>query len=243
MANDSTAPVEGRRAACASGYHHRMDECRLEWGGLSTIAVGDPAADRVVILLHGRMMSASDLAPFAHSLGIAAWFLLPDAPLRDGRGRAWWPQDQEARAQRLAGRAHDLCALDPPGRENARALLAAFCAPLESRRRIVIGGFSQGGMLAMDYLLHGGKVDALALFSSSRIALDDWQPRLSHLARVPVLIAHGRDDQELPFAAGEALRDAALHGGAIVEWLPFDGKHEMPLAVWRALRRFLQRHC
>jgi phospholipase/carboxylesterase len=55
-----------------------------------------------------------------------------------------------------------------------------------------------------------------------------------------VLVAHGRDDDELSFAAGERLRDVALAGGARVEWLPFDGGHGIPLVVWRALRRFLR---
>jgi phospholipase/carboxylesterase len=106
--------------------------------------------------------------------------------------------------------------------------------------RLTLVGFSQGGMLAMDHVLHGGQVDALALLSSSRLAFASWRPRLPRLAELPVFIAHGRDDAELAFAAGEALRDAAREGGAAVTWLPFDGPHELPLVVWRALRKWLR---
>ncbi|MEO6688976.1 MAG: hypothetical protein ABIS07_13165, partial [Dokdonella sp.] len=107
-------------------------------------------------------------------------------------------------------------------------------------RRLVLVGFSQGGMLAMDYTLHDGCPDALVLLSSSRIAFSDWEPRLRRLAGLPVLVAHGHADAELAFAAGENLRDAAIAGGAVVSWVPFDGGHEIPLVVWRSLRQFLR---
>jgi phospholipase/carboxylesterase len=55
-----------------------------------------------------------------------------------------------------------------------------------------------------------------------------------------VLVAHGSRDAELAFAAGELLRDFARAGGAEVTWLPFQGGHEIPLVVWRALRRQLR---
>lgn len=219
----------------------KLPERRIDAGGLSAIAVGDPEAATVVIMLHGRSMLAEDLAPFAHALGEPAYFVFPDGPLAvTPRGRSWWPVDAEARAQALVHGAVDLHALDPPGRAAARHQLSLLCAELASDKRLVLVGFSQGGMLAMDHVLHGGHVDALVLLSSSRIAFDDWQPRLERLAGLDMLMAHGRSDQELAFAAGETLRDAAIRGGANVIWLPFDGGHEMPLVVWRALRRLLR---
>jgi len=217
-----------------------MIETTCELAGLRTIAVGDPGASLVVILLHGRMMMATDLAPFAHSLGVAAYFLVPDAPLAaTPRGRTWWPVDSEARARQRASGPLDLFAMDPDGRDAARVRLGELCA-VAAGRRFAIAGFSQGGMLAMDYVLHATeRPDALALLSSSRIAWNDWVPRLPRLAGLPVLVAHGRADAELAFAAGEALRDAAAAGSATVTWLPFDGGHEIPLVVWRGLRKLL----
>jgi phospholipase/carboxylesterase len=130
--------------------------------------------------------------------------------------------------------------MDPVGRNEARAALNEVCGQVPRKKRLALVGFSQGGMLAMDYVLHGGRVDALALLSSTRIAFEEWRPLLPRLSGLPVLIAHGRDDEELAFAAGEALRDAAAAGGARVTWLPFDGGHGIPLPAWRGLRRFLQ---
>jgi phospholipase/carboxylesterase len=188
-------------------------------------------------MLHGRNMQASDLAPFGASLGIDAHFVFPDAPLAAEPGRTWWPVDSEARLREQGAR--DLFTMDPVGRNEARAMLGVLCNEVAAGRRLALAGFSQGGMLAMDYVLHGGRVDALALLSSTRIAFEEWQPLLTHLADLPVLVAHGRDDEELSFAAGERLRDAAQAGGAKVTWLPFDGGHGIPLPAWRGLRRFL----
>lgn len=219
-----------------------MIERRIEYGGLEAIAIGDADAELQVVFLHGRMMSGADLAPFGHSLGVPAYFVFPSAPLpASPQGRSWWPVAAEMRARQRAEGPPDLHALHPPGREQARAALGALCAALPRDRTLALVGFSQGGMLAMDYVLHGGRTDMLALLSSSRIAFDEWEPRLSRLEGLPMLVAHGRDDPELAFSAGEALRDAAGAGGADLEWLPFEGGHGIPMVAWRALRRNLRR--
>lgn len=215
-----------------------METREARHGDLRTLECGDDSAPLVVVMLHGRNMQATDLAPFGASLGCEAHFVFPDAPLAVDPGRSWWPIDSE---RRLRGRGmRDLHAMHPEGRARARAGLHALCEQIARGRRLALVGFSQGGMLAMDYVLHGGRADALALLSSSRMAFDEWRPLLPRLAGLPMLIAHGRADLELSFAAGEALRDAALAGAAEVTWFPFDGGHGIPLPVWRELRRFLQ---
>lgn len=220
-----------------------MEAAEIDIAGLRTLAVGDPNAALVVVILHGRMMEGADLAPFAGSLGVdtPAYFLFPDGPLAaEPRGRTWWPVDTEARARALQAGPLDLLTMDPDGRVEARTKLRRVC-DLAGDRKLAIAGFSQGGMLAMDYVLHDHpRPSALALLSSTRIAWGDWQSRLGRLADLPVLVAHGRHDAELAFSAGEGLRDAAIAGGAQVTWLPFDGGHQIPLVVWRALRKQLR---
>ncbi len=208
-------------------------------GALSVTAVGDESAPLAIVVLHGRQMCAADLAPFAKSLALPAYFVFPDGPLEaEPRGRTWWPVDSEARIRRLAAGPMELSQMDPPGRAEARALLGHLVDSLA--RPVILVGFSQGGMLAMDYTLHAEKrPKALALLSSTRIAISDWTPRAPALAGLPVLVAHGRSDDELAFQAGELLADFARSGGADVTWVPFDGGHEMPLIVWRALRKFV----
>ena len=104
----------------------KRPERRVSLGGLDAIVVGSLPASTVVVVLHGRLMYATDLAPFAHSLDLDATFVIPDAPIEaEPRGRCWWPSDAEERARR--GGPIDLFALDPPGRADARAALGALC--------------------------------------------------------------------------------------------------------------------
>ena len=224
-------------------------------GGLDAITHGDPAAPRVLVLVHGRDMTAADLAPFASSLRLAdTYVVVPEAPDPSPRGgKTWWAMDT---GERPAGGV-DLADRMFAGREVARARFARLVRVFTGRD-LIVAGFSQGGMLAMDCVLHeaehdaandagnegsrDGGVSALALLSSSRIDIAAWEERSHRLRGMPVMIAHGRDDPELAFTAGEALRDFAIAAGATVTWLPFDGAHEIPLVVWRGLKRFIGAH-
>ena len=204
--------------------------------------VSDPRL--VVVILHGRAMRAGDLARFAYSIGVQARFVFPQAALPSpGGGYTWWPIDEERRIESLRSGARDLSEARPDGRPAARAGLVKVLREARMRApdaHLVLVGFSQGGMLAVDTLLHEPiEIDALALLSSSCIALDEWRPRWSRLRGLPVLVTHGRADSDLALSAGERLRDELLGAGAHVQWLPFDGGHEIPLQVWRQLRKML----
>lgn len=214
--------------------------------GLRTLRVqsGDGSGPSVVVL-HGHAMTPEMLAPFAHSMGVAAEFFVPEAALEAvPSGRAWWPIDQERRTAMLASGPRDLSGEAPAGAVGARAQLGRLFEAVRAERpeaALAVIGFSQGGMLAMDALLRdAAPVNAMALLSSSRITAADWEARRGALTGLPVLVSHGRADPELSFEAGEALRDFCLRAGATVEWVPFDGGHEIPLVVWRAVRRFLR---
>jgi phospholipase/carboxylesterase len=219
-------------------------ERTLDIAGLRTTAVGAPDAPLTLVLLHGYAMRPSDLTPFAHSLGVPAFFLFPQAPLSSpGGGYAWWGVDEEARAAAIAAGPRDLANEYPRDLAVARLQLERFleAVAIEYKPcRTVIGGFSQGGMLALDWVLRCAQdFDGLVLLSSSRVATDEWLPRRARLAGLPVFVSHGATDADLAFAAGERLRDFVLESEARVTWTPFEGGHEIPLIVWRALRKFL----
>jgi phospholipase/carboxylesterase len=189
-------------------------------------------------------MVPEGLSPFARSIGIPARFLLPEGPLdANPEGRAWWPIDGELRARALASGPRDLSGEHPEGVSGARARLLAFLDDERSRSGVppvALAGFSQGGMLACDTVLRAQpEIAGLALLSSSRIMLDEWTPLVHRLAGLPVLVSHGEGDADLAFSAGEALRDLLAEAGARVTWVPFDEGHEIPLVVWRALKKFL----
>ena len=214
--------------------------------GLRTLVVSTaPTPALAVIVLHGYAMEPEELAPFAQSIGVSGRFYFPAGPVAaEPRGSAWWPIDQARRRVALARGPRDLHEEHPAGAGAARQRLVDLLAAVRSEcpgASVALVGFSQGGMLACDTVLRAHPaVDALALLSSSRIAADEWETLAPHLAGLPVLVTHGRTDDDLAFAAGEALRDFVTRAGADVQWLPFDGAQVIPLAAWRALRRFLK---
>jgi phospholipase/carboxylesterase len=216
----------------------------VDIAGLRTTAIGLPDAPLTLVLLHGYAMRPADLSPFAHSLGTPAYFLFPAGPVPSPiGGHAWWTVDLEARESALARGPRDLTDDYPRGLDVAREQLGRFLDVVAAKfppQRVVIGGFSQGGMLALDWVLRGIQpVDALVLLSASRLATRDWQPHRERLRNLPVFVSHGTADQDLAFAAGERLRDFVLESGARASWVPFEGGHEIPLVVWRGLRKFL----
>jgi len=204
------------------------------------------ASDLSLVMLHGYAMDAGDLEPFARSLGVDARFFFPRGlHALDTGGRAWWRRDDAAVARRLNEEGpRDLADEYPPERAAARTRLCEVLRDPDvggEGRKVVLAGFSQGGMLACDTLLQEPvAVDALVLLSSSRVAIGEWRDHLPRLRGLPVMVAHGRSDADLSFQAGERLRDC-LHGaGARVTWVPFDGGHQIPLPVWRELRKFVK---
>ena len=199
-----------------------------------------------LLLLHGRHMQPGVLEPFVHALALPVRCLVPAGPVRhDDGSHSWWEVNMQRRQAELAVGPIDLARRAPAGRAAAREALArsvdSLSATLRPGEPLIVAGFSQGAMLALDYLLQSGdrRIAALVLLSASRIATQEWQPHLHRLAGLPVLLAHGRQDTHLSFAAGEALRALLTGAGAQVQWLAFEGGHELPLVVWRALRRFV----
>ena len=185
------------------------------------------------------------LIPFGRSLGVSGEFYFPEAPCdAQPLGKAWWPIDEDRRAYARADGARDLLLEHPPGIAAAREVLRVFVNALSNRHPgvpLVVIGFSQGGMLACDAVLRGAvTASGLVLLSSSRICADEWETCATRLRGLPVLVSHGDRDDDLALHAGEGLRDFCERSGAVVDWLPFSGGHEIPLVVWRGVRRFLR---
>ena len=225
-----------------------MPETVLDLGGLRVVAVGERASPVVVVVLHGYAMDPSDLSPFAHSLGLPAWFLFPAGPLAASpRGRAWWHVDPAGREAAIARGPRDFAEQHPPDLGNARAHLTALLDDVLDAacgRPVVLAGFSQGGMLACDTQLRAPRpVAGMALLSASRVASSEWAPFLAagNVRGLPVLVSHGAADTDLAFSAGAALKDCLVAAGADVTWVPFDEGHQIPFVVWRRLRKFVTR--
>jgi len=178
-------------------------------------------------------------------------FVFPEAPLAlgglYGDARAWWMLDLARLEDDLRrGVPRDRRDEVPDGLVAARGLVTQLVDQLAARRpatapRIVLGGFSQGAMLALDVALHRAAPPAgLILMSGTLLAEAEWQPRLASLAGVPVMLSHGRQDGLLPFGTAELLRDRLGAAGAAVDWQPFAGGHEIPPSVTDAAGKLLR---
>jgi phospholipase/carboxylesterase len=223
---------------------------RLELAGLTTRIVGPADATITVVLLHGFGAPGDDLVALAHELDAPARFVFPAAPLElgglYGDSRAWWLLDlARLEAELRSGRPRDRRDEIPDGLVEARAHVMRLLDQLQARfaiadDQLVLGGFSQGAMLSLDVALHrAGPPAGLIQMSGTLIAEAAWQPRMHALAGVPVVMSHGRNDQLLPFAIAEVLRDRLTAAGARVDWHPFLGGHEIPSTVLAAVTAFL----
>jgi phospholipase/carboxylesterase len=215
----------------------------------------------LVVLLHGFGAPGDDLASLWRVVDAPAGtrWAFPAAPLilqmggpASPRGpgpppdaRAWWMIDLDRRlgaAER--GQLDSLAREVPEGMREAGERIVSLLRELDTWLRptkIVLGGFSQGAMLACDVALRtDARLAGVALLSGTLLASDEWAALVSRRHGLPILQSHGTFDPLLPFAYAEKLRDLLTSGGAVVTWVPFRGGHEIPHGVVDALGGWLR---
>jgi phospholipase/carboxylesterase len=203
----------------------------------------------LVVLMHGFGAPGTDLVPLWRELSVPASvrFVFPEAPLDLGfGGRAWWHIDMARLQDRFnAGAAEGLIAEIPDGIAEARSavleLLDALQRDFQSTpETTIIGGFSQGAMLATDVVLRSDRrFGGLAVLSGTLISHAEWQPLMPARAGLPVLQSHGRADPVLPFFLAERLRDELTAAGLAVEFVPFNGGHGIPGSALAGLAQLI----
>jgi len=204
-----------------------------------------------VVLMHGYGAPGTDLVSLWRALPVPkeVRFVFPEAPLELGfAGRAWWPIDMVRLQDRFTKEgAARLIDEVPSGIDDARAAVLELLDALErdfaaSPDEIVLGGFSQGAMLATDTVLRSSRAfGGLAILSGTLVSHAEWLPLMAARNGLPVLQSHGRADPVLPFAIAERLRDELGSAGVPVEFIPFNGGHGIPEPVLGGLARLIQR--
>ena len=214
---------------------------------LRAVEVDDGA--RPIVLLHGFASSPQDWLPFVATIRRLPGSLLvfpegPDAQAR-GRGRGWWPLDLAS--HRDATGLPDLSRTRPAGLASAAARVETLLAEITTRvgnlpRDVVLGGFSQGAMVSAEIAFRSDTpLKALVLLSPTVIDEPSWRDGIPLRRGLPVFIAHGRQDEVLPFSASARLAETMRTAGLRVTWVPFDGAHDIPRSVVDALSEFLTR--
>src|SRR5688572_25510650 len=216
-------------------------------GGSDGVGGGDGP---VVILLHGFGAPGFDLVDLGSMLDVPdqTRFVFPEAPLvlDSGPGRAWWMLDSEFFERRARGELIDRSNDIPDSLAERSEQLSAFvdevAKQLEAKpEQMILGGFSQGSMLACDYVLQAQHRPAgLILFSSTLIALPRWAPAMANAAGLKVFQSHGLRDPLLPFGEAERLRELLTEAGAQLSFVEFGGGHELPTPVLLGASQFIR---
>ncbi|MFP3959623.1 MAG: alpha/beta hydrolase [Spirochaetaceae bacterium] len=203
------------------------------------------------VLLHGFGADAADLYPLADQLdpqGRLRWYF-PEAPYRityggAAFGRAWFPRNEAEIAGALEGAYfRRLSEMDPEGLRLAGAAIEELLRAVGADpRTLVLGGFSQGAMVAVEALARSSHPPAdLWLFSGSAIAVKRWRTALGAERRFSFLQSHGTADTILPIDGARALFAMLEEAGGEGEFLSFDGGHGIPGEILTRAGRRLQK--
>jgi phospholipase/carboxylesterase len=225
-----------------------MEKPRLvRFGNLEAIELpnSDPKA-LTVICMHGYGADMRDLAPLTQELQTKRplrW-LFPNAPEQlEWGGRAWFPIDVAAfeEAQR-AGKARDLSGHAPEGMARAREEMQSFINELGVPwEKIVLMGFSQGAMMAVDLAVRAeGMPAGVAILSGTLVDEKTLASLAAKKKGLPFFQTHGSVDPILGFAQALALEKILTGGGWTGNLQRFEGGHAVPPEAMETLRAWLE---
>ena len=182
-----------------------------------------------VVFLHGLGADGHDFEPLAGELDLpaAVRFVFPHAPVQPVTINGGFPMPAW----------YDILTLDWNGPEDAAGIRDAATGlrrlvEREEERgipsdRVFVGGFSQGGSVA----LYAGPRYSRPL--AGIVALSTWLPQPATLPAertpanraVPVFMAHGTGDATVPLTYGRHSRDRLRELGHGVEWRTYPMEH------------------
>lgn len=187
-----------------------------------TTPVRPPAT---LILLHGHDDDPDAAVPLARSMAGVAWnVVVPHGPVATGDGRrAWWRSDDDG-APVDADVAEAVAIVDDVVRRHAGVT------------PVVLGGFSQGGALALVLALRASTPGDLDDAVAGAFAVGAWLPDLVGLEpdlartaeqRLPVLVGHGEDDEAVPLMLGRSAARLLDRAGVPVTYVQLEVGHEL----------------
>jgi len=199
-------------------------------------AAGTP--EGALVLLHGRGADEADLLPFLDLLDPRRRLvgITPGAPLfLPPGGRHWYAVPRVGHP-------------DPATFAQTWATLTAFVDAIPAAtgvpwERIILGGFSQGSVMAYALGLGAGRPSPAGIVAMSGFVptVAGWEPDLAARAGLPVWIAHGRNDPVISVEFGRAARDLLTAGGLDVTYEESDAAHHVDPRAIAALPAWVER--
>lgn len=203
-------------------------------------------ATAVVIWLHGLGDSGAGFAPVVPALGLpvdhSIRFIFPHAPeqavtINGGYiMRAWYDiksMDLHDRADMQGVMASELSVL---------ALIDEQIAAGIPSERIVLAGFSQGGVMSLFTGLRYPHKLAGIMALSCYLPTGDVLPSQLTVANAdtPILQQHGEQDDVVPLSAGLLAKEALIAGGYPVQWQTYPMPHSVIPVQLKAISAWLQ---
>ena len=200
-----------------------------------------------VIWLHGLGADGNDFVPIVGEMrlpeSLSIRFVFPHAPVRpvtlnNGfRMRAWYdiaPGDIGTRAD-VAG--------VQTSQDQVEALVAREKARGIAADRIVLAGFSQGGVIALyTGVRHAERLAGIVALSTYVVLPERLAAEGSAANRdVPIFMAHGTSDPMIRLDWGDAGRRALVAAGYTVEWHTYPMPHSVVWEEIEAITAFLTR--
>ncbi len=215
------------------------------------VTADDPSNNQdLLILFHGYGADAYDLQTLSEALHPPrpTDFLFPQGPLEvpigpGWTGRAWWNINmaalQEANAKNSA---RELGNEYPEGLKKIRPQILKMIK--EARipwNKVILGGFSQGAMLATDIFLNAPETPkGLIIFSGALVSQDEWKPLIANRKGSQFFQSHGQGDAVLSFRNAQQLETLLTQGGMKGKLIPFSGGHEIPLQIIQKADQYLK---
>ena len=191
----------------------------------------DGEAAGALVLFHGRGADEHDLLPLLDALDPERRLdgYCPRAPLRLPPGGAHW---------------YVVPRVGYPDRDTFLASYADLAAWLDTLpyERVVLGGFSQGCVMAFALALGAGRPRPVAVcgFSGFIPSVDGWKADLSSVP--PVAYGHGIYDPVIPVDFGRAVRDTIEAAGGELLYREYPLPHTLDPAFLADVRDWLSTH-
>lgn len=201
-------------------------------------AASGVAAPWLLVLMHGVGSNEQDLFGLADDVPPQFHVVSLRGPFTLGPGSYAWFQFSVARdgsrsidsAQEAASRAAIV--------QTVQALAAQLDVPAA---RVVLGGFSQGGIMALSLLRTRPELLQAALVMHSRLLpeVDALAAPAEALQGKQLWVSHGLQDMVIPLASAQAIRAHAATLPVALTYSEFPGAHEIRPAELRAAMQWL----
>lgn len=211
-------------------------------------------AKKVIILFHGFGADAYDLQTLSQVITASpdCEWIFPQGPLEvpigpGWTGRAWWKIDMMA-IQELAmrGETRDLSSEKPEGLPKSREQVMKMIEQLMRFRgykwdQIILGGFSQGAMLATEIFISAPEAPrGLMILSGALLDKERWKELAARRSGSSVFMCHGKNDLVLGVRGAQQLETMLTQAGIKTRLLQFDGGHEIPPSMIAPINTYLK---